>query len=296
MQFNTWDILFNLLGLIFWMRLWLDRDRTLAFNPYLAPLDRAGDAVLTFLAPVFPWLSRRALAGVVLGVIVLFRALVAPTRGQWVLALGLARQVDAAAFSDALTFSALSLAVFLFRLCTLSVVVTLLAGARQGEHPVGALERLAQPFTRLRQEWRLPVLLTAGAVLVVLLDRAGGPPLPPVDRPGVLPVFLDWGRVAAPALLVKVLLVTLAGFAQVLPLLSSMLILLIIGSWISAFTASPGLAWMCRDWIDLLLGPLRRYPLRLGMFDLSPILFFFVLHVIHTVVLVILVAGLRMLP
>ena len=37
----------------------------------------------------------------------------------------------------------------------------------------------------------------------------------------------------------------------------------------------------CRTWIDFLMGPLRRYPLRIGMLDLTPIIMIFALDFLH---------------
>jgi uncharacterized protein YggT (Ycf19 family) len=37
----------------------------------------------------------------------------------------------------------------------------------------------------------------------------------------------------------------------------------------------------CREWTDTLLGPLRRYPLRIGMIDLSPLIYIVVLGLVQ---------------
>jgi len=48
---------------------------------------------------------------------------------------------------------------------------------------------------------------------------------------------------------------------------------------------------LCRDWINLLLGPLRRYPVKIGMFDLSPIIFFFAIGIAHTLLMSVIFAA-----
>jgi uncharacterized protein YggT (Ycf19 family) len=52
-----------------------------------------------------------------------------------------------------------------------------------------------------------------------------------------------------------------------------MMILLVIGSLVSLFTGSTDMAFVCKEWIDLLLGPLRRYRLQIGPLDLSPVVY-----------------------
>ncbi len=57
--------------------------------------------------------------------------------------------------------------------------------------------------------------------------------------------------------------------------------MLIIGSWVAMFTGAHGLMMFCRNWTDTLMGPLRRYPLRIGPLDLTPIVMIFLLEFIH---------------
>ena len=84
-----------------------------------------------------------------------------------------------------------------------------------------------------------------------------------------------------PLLAARLLLVSLSGWVALLPVVQSCLILMIIGSWVSMLTGSHGLASFCREWIDLLIGPMRRFPLRIGMLDLTPLVFMFALGFVH---------------
>ena len=106
-----------------------------------------------------------------------------------------------------------------------------------------------------------------------------------------VPGYLLWRGPDALTSLFKLLMLALIGWVQLLPMLQSLMLLLIIGSWVSMFAQSHNLAMLCRDWINLLLGPLRRYPLRIGMFDLSPIVFFFAIGLVHAILMSILVAA-----
>jgi uncharacterized protein YggT (Ycf19 family) len=46
-----------------------------------------------------------------------------------------------------------------------------------------------------------------------------------------------------------------------------------------------------RDWLDFLLGPLRNLPLRIGMFDLTPIVMIFALDWAHRLIMAVLMGS-----
>jgi uncharacterized protein YggT (Ycf19 family) len=92
-------------------------------------------------------------------------------------------------------------------------------------------------------------------------------------------------------LIVCSFLSALAAWTDVLHIIRSLMIVLIIGSWVSMFTQSHALMMFCRDWIDFIIGPLRRYPLRLGPIDLTPIVMIFALELLHKVLMSILLAS-----
>jgi len=278
MSFSTWDTLFNLLLVVFWFRIWTgDNDRNILFNPYLAPIVRLSKTVLHFVEPVFLGLHPRVVAVITMGVIVAFRALVAPRQVTWMLSLGLDRQPIDGALPHVLAFSAISFGCFLFRLWGISLLFTWVGAHRSQEHPVSMLHYLSRPFSDVRIHLRPLVLLVYGAALILLLDRFGAP-----TRMGIgLPGALSWTGDAALSSFFKLLILAVAAWVQLLPLLQSLMLMLIIGSWISMFTHSQGLAMLCRDWINVVLGPLRRYPIRIGMLDLSPLVFFIAIGFAH---------------
>ncbi|MBL7077351.1 MAG: YggT family protein [Kiritimatiellae bacterium] len=288
MNFSTWDTLFNLLLIAFWFRIWTDdEDRNVHFNPYLAPIARLSRTVLRFVEPVFLGLRPRVVAVIAIGLIITFRALVAPRQAVWMLTLGLDRQPLDGALPHVIAFSALSFGCFLFRLWGISLLFTWVGAHRSQEHPVSMLHYLARPFSDVRIDLRPLFLLLYGAALIILLDRFGAP----VRMGFGLPGTLVWSGAEAVPSFLKLVVLAIAAWVQLLPLLQSLMLMLIIGSWISMFTHSQGLALLCRDWINLLLGPLRRYPIRVGMFDLSPIVFFFVIGLAHALFMSIIVAG-----
>jgi uncharacterized protein YggT (Ycf19 family) len=290
MNFSTWDTLFNMLMIAFWFRIWThDDDRHIQFNPYLAPIARLSRVVLTFIEPVFFGLSSRLVALITIGVIITFRALISPSESIWMITLGLDAQPATASLVNKLIFSVLSFGTFLFRLWGVSLLFTWAGAARSEEHTVSLLHYLSRPFSDCRIQWRPIILTVYGLLLVVLLDHFGRA-VPPEMRMG-LPGGLYWGGGVALTALLKAAILALAAWTQLLPMLQSLMMMLIIGSWISMFTHSQGLAMLCRDWINLLIGPLRRYPVRIGMVDLSPIIFFFAIGIAHTILMSIIVAA-----
>lgn len=294
MRFGTWDLVFNLLIFLFWFRVWNADDREVVFNPHLSPLGRFADAAVDFLRPVFFGLEGRLIALIALLFLIVLRAAAVPDRALWSLTLGVERHVDTASIPSAILFSLLSFAVFLFKLWGLSLIYVRGPDGVGVDRTAAALHRLAKPFTDIRLELRPWCLLAAGMALVALIDRAGFPaPVRPRASPS-LPVILHW-QSGIPALAARLALLSLAGWVSVLSVLQSFMILLIIGSWAAMFTGSPGIMLFCREWMDLILGPLRRYPLRLGMFDLSPILFFIGLMVVQNVLFNILMTAFRAL-
>ena len=53
-------------------------------------------------------------------------------------------------------------------------------------------------------------------------------------------------------------------------MLITLLLIAIIGTWVGHFADSPRIRALCDEWIEFFLGPLRRFPLRIGTFDLMP--------------------------
>ncbi|MDP6630885.1 MAG: YggT family protein [Kiritimatiellia bacterium] len=292
MSFSTWDTLFNLLLITFWFRIWTDdEDRNVHFNPYLAPLARLSRTILHFVEPVFLGLRPAAVAAIAMSIIVVFRALVAPRQAIWMLSLGIDQQPLDGTLPHVIAFSVLSFGCFLFRLWGISLLFTWIGAHRSQENPVSMLHYLARPFSNIRIQLRPMVLLMYAAVLIVLLDRFGQPAQAGFGLPG----SLVWSGPEAVTSFFKLLVLSVAAWVQLLPLLQSLMLMLIIGSWISMFTQSQGLAMLCRDWINLLLGPLRRYPIRIGMLDLSPIVFFFAIGLAHALFMSIIFAAYKSL-
>ncbi len=269
MEFGSWDTAFNLVLLLFWYQIWAGREHADLFNPYLAPMIRIADSVMHFLRPVFFSTPREIVAAISLVFALVLRGLAVPTESAGTVAIGfeIRTPYDGEIWSCIL-LSFLSFGVFAFKLWGISLIYVHGRQASRFNHASSTLYSLARPFADMPRQWRPVVLLVTGTALGILLDLAGVPP------PGA-PAAAGTGH------LIQCVISAVAGWVNVLMILQSALIVLIIGSWISMFMASHGLMFFCREWIDLILGPLRRYPMRIGMLDLTPIVFFFGVSIVH---------------
>lgn len=286
MDYGTWDTLFNIVFIIFWFRIWMSEDLGLFFNPYLAPLAHLSDSTLNFLRPVFFRTPPRMIAAVALSFLLVFRGMIfhgmaVAKEASWVLRLGFERQSDASGIVLSLVFSILSFAVFLFKLWGLSLIYVRTRPGSSRDHATDTLYHLSRPFSDLRPDLRPFGLLCYGISLAFLLNLAGE----------TTPATTTWQQTPLLVVILKYCLSAIAGWVQVLPVVRSLMILLIIGSLASIFTASRALMFFCREWIDLFLGPLRRYPIRIGMFDLTPIVLFIVIGYVYRILIVILLRS-----
>jgi len=266
-----WDTLTNLLLLLFWFRIWVREDRELVFNRFLAPLGRVSGKAIGFLKPVFLGAPPRVIAAVTLVFLLVFRGVLGVggelqfgffPAGDDILRLAHVRAQSTVA---GVVFSLLSFARFLFRLWGLAIIYVH-GRSSAFDHATGTLNTLSRPFADIRAEWRPFILLGAGILIAGATELAGGSRLDTV-HPLQAIVYC-----AGSALM---------EWVNLIPLIVGILILLIVGSWVSIFTRSGGMMYFSREWLQCFMGPLRNYPLRVGMLDLTPLIMIFALQMIH---------------
>jgi uncharacterized protein YggT (Ycf19 family) len=264
------DVLFNLLCFLFWLRLWEDRYPVAAPNVYLAPMDRLGRAMLDYAQPAFGRLSRPAAALVAGAFVLAIRALAIGPATTWRLRFGIVPPAAPQALVEGFLFSLLSFAVFLFNLWG---VALLFAGShgrtRSGGYAPDALYRLTRPLSMAPAHLRPLGLLALGAAIAALTPRMGGTP----PNAALLRSLAGW------------LIESAAAWADLLPVIQTILVALVIGSWAAVALNIPLLGYACREWLDLLLGPLRRLPLRAGGFDLTPVAAAILIAILHPVLM-----------
>ena len=278
MQFGSWDTVFNILMLVFWVHAWMPESNQILFNPYLASVRRLASAIAGFLRPAFFGLSERGVAAIAFVLLLVLRAFAAPREhNAWVLRFGFEwRQPDIAGAADYVLYSALSFAIFIFMLWGVTLIFVRGRADTDSRHTTATLHNLAQPFTRLPYEWRPGILLVFGVAIGLLLNFSGQPTnLSPFH--GLNAAFTT-EQVFSARLILQCAISALSAWVEILAILVQAMIVLIIGSWVAMFTGSQTIMFFCREWLDLIMGPMRNYPIRIGMIDLSPIVMFFILR------------------
>lgn len=277
MRLGIWDIFFNLALFVLWFHIWKKPVRTAFFNPYVGAIDRAGNGCVDFIRSALRGLPGKSIALLTLVFAIVFRAVVfrnlsGSNLGAWDLTFGIRRPdmlrttlfhvFRPHSFGAFLSYSVVSFGVFLFYIWGLSLIY---AHSKRGTamgHPEEALYEFSKPLTFFKPEIRPFVLLAFGMGLTAWLVGAGH--------------HVSLGTLDVAFL--KLILSAMLAWVNGLMIMLSLVMALIIGSWIAMFSSSFGLAGFCRDWLDLFLGPMRRFPVRIGMLDLSPIVFFLVVH------------------
>ena len=273
MDFAKWDTVFNLLLFLFWFGVWNADDRDQVFNPYVKALSRVSGATVKFLQPVLTGLGPRTISLTALIFLIVFRGVAVPAGTGWSLSLGFEQgAADTARTLNSIGFSALSFSIFFFKLWGLCLIY---AHGQSSVHPVRTLQQLGEPLNRARAEFRPWLLLGCGTAIGWLIHVLAGTPA---------------------ASLPKLIVSALAGWVSVLPVLVSAVWALVIGSWVAMFTAAGGVSAFCHDWLNVFLGPLRRHPIRIGTFDISPIVLVIALDVITRLLMGVLSYSYQALP
>jgi len=273
MPFSAIELFVNLLFLPLWVCVWIRNEIDFNVNPYGAALIGVSRPFLSFVGPVFGRLPRWLVALAALGMCLLVRALVyAALLGEglgrlWCLRVGFeAFRMAGGGLIRYLACSVLSFALFLFSLWGLFLVFAGLAGRRQYGEAWVFLRRVCRPLSKLAWTPAAVVLVVVGALIAALLDLLG--------EPALAEPVVDVGRVSVRSgglNLGAYVLLSLSSWANVLLILRGILIVLIIGSLVGAFTGSHGMVAVCREWLELVLYPLRRFRLQLGIIDLAPL-------------------------
>ncbi|NQT91299.1 MAG: YggT family protein [Lentisphaerae bacterium] len=293
MQFTFWDNLFNVFLLVLWFRIWTDNDRSLQFNSTIASLGRLSNIVVDFVKPVMFGLPPRLVAGVCILFLVLFRAVLfhgmsGGSGMAWALPFGFEGHVSTGTtFRGVLLFSTLSFAIFLFKVWGFSLIYVH-GRVEPSNHSANALYQVSRPFSAIPMKLRPAVYLGYG-VLIALALRMGA-----AHTVGLAGTQVSPGSPVMAAFL-QMCISVLAEWAGLLVLVRFLVIVCIVGSWAAMFGSSGGLGALCHGWLGFLMGPLRRFPIRIGMFDLTPLIFLIALPIVHRLLIDILKASLQQL-
>ena len=299
MEFSTLDTLFNLALLLFWFRIWTPTDdQEVSLNPYVAPMGGLADSLIRALRPIGFGAPPPAIAAVALLILIVFRGLAVPCESlPWVLSMGLQlSQADAGGIAAPVVFSFLSFAVFLFKLWTLSVLLTGPGHPAGGSLAQGAVYFVARPFSDLWAALRPLLLLVLGMDVAFLLGSYGKPVSGlPISHLGAVSIP-DWRVAPLPLLPVKLGFCALSGGVDVLAIFVQILVWLIMLSWLCQLMAMQEALVRCREWIDLFLGRMRRLKFHVGIVDLTPVVAVVLLLLTQVLLQGILISGYVALP
>ena len=294
MNFDALDLLVNVVAMLFWFRLWMPEVRDIYFNPHLSSVWRLTESLVTFLKPVLIGLSSRIASLIAIIFLLVFKGVVI---------FGLVKRSDGASWGvefgfqkyqmyagnqglmPFLAFSFISFGIFLFLLWSIALLYAGGKRANMFNHAAETVFNVARPLTLAIPELRPVVLVLYGMVIALLLnaDISAGTSALVTEHFG-------------PTGLYKLLLISLREWVMALSIIQVAMIVLIIASWAAMFSTSPALAFFCRDWIDLLVGPLRRIPLRLGPLDLTPLLAYFLIVFVQGFLILIIDRSYSQLP
>lgn len=273
MNFATWDTLFNLLLLVLWLRFWTRNDRRAGYNPYLDMVIRSSDLLLVPMRNALGLRDMRIVLLICAFFLMAARAMLLINDPAWNLHIGLEQlKPNTGSLPPAFLLSLLSYAFFLFNIWALSLIYCRGTQMQTGSHPVEALHVAARPFSLLPAQWRPVALLVCGVLLGGILHMFPSA----IAQTG--PAGLSSAGRDIPRLMISAML----EWTFVLRTLLNILFIFIILSWIATFSGSMNLMMFCRDWIDSIIGPMRHQRFRIGMIDLTAIVFFLVVGFVQT--------------
>jgi uncharacterized protein YggT (Ycf19 family) len=265
MNIGMWDSLYNIILLLFWNKIWSTDDFDMIRNPILAPIVRLQNQTVDFLHPVLPFMPTKIIMATAMLFLIIFRGAIIPAGAEWKLLFGLAIGItrDGGILINIL-FSFLSFAIFTFKIWAISLIYIKTKQQSAVNDNTEALFHISKPFSLLEITIRPLVILLFGMLIAYgLLSLSNG-------RPHTASSLL--------ITITQLAVLSLSGLVDILTIIRQLVFAMIIGSLLSSLMAAQSINGFCNEGINTLLGPLRRYPIRIGMFDLTPIVFIFILQ------------------
>jgi len=279
-------LLFHFVFLLFWLRFWSAPEREFYFNPFVSGTINLTDRVILFLRPVLA-IPEAMTALVILIVVVLLQTLLA-ARLQFPLGvtLGTTFHFTPPAVSDnpllPLPFTLLQNALFLVRLWTVYLLVRLITPPFRVTRATEALAFFARPFSRIPLLFQPFLLLALHGLIALALTRTTE--LRILTRLTGTPAATDVSPFLTGPLLLQLLKtgwLAVLSFSDGLIFMTRSLFVLIIGSLGAAIIQSRGLAVLCSEAVDLLLGRFARRCTGAMGFDFTPLIYFFVVDFLY---------------
>ncbi len=267
MNIGMWDSLYNIILLLFWNIIWSNGNFDMVRNPMLAPIVRIQNKATEFLKPVLPFLPDRIIATTAFLFLLVFRGAILPPTASWALIFGLKKiYSQGSGIATHILLSFLSYAIFTFKIWAISLIYIKTKQQASCSNNTDALFHLSKPFSVLEISIRPIVILLFGMVISYGLISLGN------NHLNTSPLLIT---------ITKLAVLSLSGLVSILPIIRSLIFMMIIGSLLSSLMSSHHIHAFCREGIDTLIGSMRCYPIRIGMFDLTPIVFIFLLDIIY---------------
>ena len=278
---------FNILLLLFWIRLWAAPDKEFYFNPFLSGTVRLTDSVLAFLRPVLNFPEQGAALLLILFTVAFKTLLMARLNVVWALTFGTDFRFTPSAaenqWGPLLLFSVLHFASFLFKFWSVYLLVKLITPPQRVNRATEALDFFARPFSRLPFLAQPVALIALHMALALAVSRTGQlSTVNPLSQE--TKIIADSPFLSGPILfqLLKTGWLAALSMADGLALLIRALFVLIIGNLGAAVFQAQGPLIICNEGVELLLGRFacNRTAASAGI-DFTPLIFFFVVDMIY---------------
>ena len=261
---NRWNIIFNIVVMLFWIYFWNSKDKKIFFNPYLNSIMGYTTKAVNYLRPLTGQLSMKYTALIAMFLLLVLRAFLRPLFYGGVSIGFLEWNISVDSIPIAIAFSFVVFIKFLIPFFALATLYVHDAEANCSPEE-SVLFVLANPFSYITRNARPVVLFVFVFLLLVIMNFVS----PLYARAnGYIQNEVGFN-------VVLMLISTLHELIGVLSMLYSFCIVLIVFSWISLFTGSTNLAGFSRSWLYFIMGPLKNVHLAIGPFDLTPLIFIF---------------------
>lgn len=280
-------LIFNILALFFWVRLWSATEKEFYFNPFLSGTIKLTDSVLGFFRPVL-YLPSQMAALVVMLFIVLFKSvLLFRFGGGMEIKIGgsffFTPLMDGKALGPLLLFNLIHTLLFIARLWALGLLLFLITPAFRVSRGTESLEFLTRPFSTI-PVWLQPLVLIVvhGILTFALLKSsnlalAPNPLLPQPQGAGGSPFTMG----PVPLQVIKHVWLAALSIADGLLYITRALFAFLIGNLLAALSRSYSLADLCSEGVELLLGRFARRGTPVLGLDFTPLIFFFVVDLLY---------------
>lgn len=278
---------FNILLLLFWVRLWAAPDREFYFNPFLSGTVRMTDSVLAFLRPVLN-LPEPVAAWLIMVFVVAFKTLFCGRlQVVWTITFGtgftFAPPIIEHHWGPQLLFSVFHFVAFLLKFWCVYLIVKVITPPMRANRATETLAFFARPFSRLPFIAQAVVLAALHVALAFAVSRTG-------VMNSVNPLTQETTAIAASPFLSGPLVVQLLktgwlaalSMADGFSILIRALFVLIIGNFAAAILQAQSVLIICLEGVELLMGRFARNRAVTGMgFDFTPLIFFFVVDMAY---------------